>query len=58
MTFLTGKDTDVYYDLKKLLEESRAVVPSALAAHEASRQPGGGRRGGGAESKGNAAILY
>lgn len=58
VTFLTGKDTDVYYDLKKLLEESRAVVPSALAAHEASRQPGGGRRGGGAESKGNAAILY
>lgn len=58
VTFLTSKDTDVYYDLKKLLEESNAVVPSALAAHEASRQPGGGRKGGGAESKGNAAILY
>jgi len=57
ITFLTSKDTDVYYDLKKLLEESKAVVPSALASHEASRQPGGGRRGG-AESKGNAAILY
>ena len=59
VTFLTSGDADVYYDLKKLLEESRAVVPSALAAHEASRQPGGGRRGGGGpESKGNAAILY
>ena len=57
VTLLTSKDTDVYYDLKKLLEESRAVVPSALASHEASRQPGGGKRGG-AESKGNAAILY
>ena len=57
VTFLTNKDADVFYDLKKLLEESKAVVPSALASHEASRQPGGGRRGG-AESKGNAAILY
>ena len=60
VTFLTSGDADVYYDLKRLLEESRAVVPSALAAHEASRQPGGGRRGGGGgpDSKGNAAILY
>lgn len=44
VTFLTGGDTEVYYDLKKLLEESKAVVPPQLAHHEAAKvkpgQPG------------------
>lgn len=44
VTFLTGGDTEVYYDLKKLLEESKAVVPGQLAHHEAAKvkpgQPG------------------
>ena len=35
------QDTEVYYDLKKLLEESGAPVPSQLAHHEAARtKPG------------------
>jgi hypothetical protein len=39
--------TELFYDLKKFLEESKAAVPSGLAQHEASRQKpgtiGGGR---------------
>lgn len=36
------QDTEVFYDLKKLLEESGASVPSQLASHEAARtKPGG-----------------
>ena len=30
-----AQDTEVYYDLKRLLEESGASVPSQLAHHEA-----------------------
>lgn len=47
VTFLTLKDSELFYDLKKFLEESKAAVPSGLAQHEASRQKpgtiGGGR---------------
>jgi ATP-dependent RNA helicase DDX23/PRP28 len=45
-TMLTLADSEVFFDLKKFLEESKAAVPSQLAAHEASRQKpgtGGGR---------------
>jgi ATP-dependent RNA helicase DDX23/PRP28 len=41
VTFLTGGDTEVYYDLKKLLEECKASVPPELARHEASKNPPG-----------------
>ena len=35
------QDTDVFFDLKKLLEESGAQVPPQLAHHEAARiKPG------------------
>lgn len=38
---MDAQDTDLYYDLKKLLEESGAAVPSGLAHHEAARtKPG------------------
>ncbi|EIE24677.1 P-loop containing nucleoside triphosphate hydrolase protein [Coccomyxa subellipsoidea C-169] len=41
VTFLTMSDTEVFYDLKRLLEESGANVPSQLAHHEASKvKPG------------------
>ncbi|EFJ40682.1 hypothetical protein VOLCADRAFT_77867 [Volvox carteri f. nagariensis] len=41
VTFLTLGDTGVFYDLKKLLEESKAAVPPELARHEASKlKPG------------------
>lgn len=42
LTFLTGHDTEVYYDLKKLLEDSKAVVPPELARHEAAKMKPGG----------------
>lgn len=35
------QDTEVFYDLKRLLEESGASVPSQLAHHEAAKtKPG------------------
>ena len=40
-------DTEVFFDLKKFLEESKASVPPELARHEASKtKPGAvdGRR--------------
>ncbi|KXZ50152.1 hypothetical protein GPECTOR_17g788 [Gonium pectorale] len=41
VTFLTLGDTGVFYDLKRLLEESKAAVPPELARHEASKlKPG------------------
>ncbi|EFN60128.1 hypothetical protein CHLNCDRAFT_56582 [Chlorella variabilis] len=47
VTFLTLKDSELFYDLKKFLEENKAAVPSQLAQHEAARQKpgtvGGGR---------------
>ncbi|KAL4529677.1 hypothetical protein Ndes2437B_g08758 [Nannochloris sp. 'desiccata'] len=43
LTFLTMGDTDVFFDLKKFLEESKAPVPRELANHEASRQKPGTR---------------
>jgi ATP-dependent RNA helicase DDX23/PRP28 len=36
-----GQDTEVFYDLKKMLEESGAQVPGQLASHEASRNKPG-----------------
>lgn len=36
ITFLTMYHTDVFYDLKQLLVESRSPVPQELARHEAS----------------------
>jgi ATP-dependent RNA helicase DDX23/PRP28 len=48
VTFLTAKDSDVFFDLRKLLEASGAPVPPGLASHEASRvKPGGDKRRGG-----------
>lgn len=43
ITLLTLSDSDVFYDLKKFLEESKAAVPNALASHEASRHKPGGQ---------------
>ncbi|WIA22903.1 hypothetical protein OEZ86_009840 [Tetradesmus obliquus] len=42
ITFLTGGDSEVFYDLKRLLEESKAVVPPELARSEAAKQKPGG----------------
>ncbi|KAF6265401.1 pre-mRNA-splicing ATP-dependent RNA helicase [Scenedesmus sp. NREL 46B-D3] len=41
ITFLTGGDSEVFYDLKRLLEESKAVVPPELARSEAAKQKPG-----------------
>lgn len=46
LTLLTLGDAEVFYDLRKLLEASRAPVPGELARHEASRQKPEGRGGG------------
>ena len=35
--FWRVQDTETFYDLKKLLEESNAQVPSQLAHHEAAK---------------------
>ena len=36
------QDTEVFFDLKRVLEESHAQVPPQLAHHEAARtKPGG-----------------
>ena len=40
-TFLTPEDTDIMYDLKKMLEETRNIVPMELRAAEASMAPKG-----------------
>ena len=37
------QESDVFYDLKKLLEESHAQVPRELASHEAARAAPGDR---------------
>ena len=38
----TLQDTEVFYDLKKQLEESGSSIPPQLANHEAARiKPGG-----------------
>ena len=37
MAVLQSQDTETFYDLKKLLEESNATVPSQLAHHEAAK---------------------
>ena len=48
VTLLTPGDSEVFYDLRKFLEDSKAHVPRELAAHEASRikpaSAGGGNR--------------
>jgi len=47
VTFLSSYDTDVYYDLKQMLQKSAlATVPAELKNHEASMTKGGigGRR--------------
>lgn len=36
------QDTEVFYDLKNLLEESKMPVPPQLANHEAAKQKPGG----------------
>lgn len=41
ITFLTGGDSEVFYDLKRLLEESKAQVPGELARSEAAKQKPG-----------------
>jgi len=41
-TFLTSANSDVFFDLRVLLEESKAAVPPELARHEAAKiKPGG-----------------
>jgi len=55
ITFLTLGDTDVFYDLKKFLEESKAIVPRELASHEASRQKQGA---GGAGGTGRPSVQF
>lgn len=46
-SYLLPPVTELFYDLKKFLEENKAAVPSQLAQHEAARQKpgtvGGGR---------------
>mmetsp|Transcript_19753 Transcript_19753/g.49873 ORF Transcript_19753/g.49873 Transcript_19753/m.49873 type:complete len:800 (+) Transcript_19753:151-2550(+) len=37
VSFVTGGDTEVYFDLKKLLTDSNQTVPPELARHEAAR---------------------
>jgi ATP-dependent RNA helicase DDX23/PRP28 len=39
--FCTGHDSEVFYDLKKLLEESKAPVPPELARSEAAKMKPG-----------------
>ncbi|KDD73255.1 DEAD/DEAH box helicase [Helicosporidium sp. ATCC 50920] len=41
VTFLTLGDADVYYDLRKFLEDNGVQVPRALAQHEASKNKPG-----------------
>ncbi|GAB4814582.1 hypothetical protein N2152v2_001628 [Parachlorella kessleri] len=41
VTLLTTSDSEVFYDLKNLLEESRMSVPPQLAQHEAAKQKPG-----------------
>eukprot|EP00878_Enallax_costatus_P042298 GHUV01049541.1.p1 GENE.GHUV01049541.1~~GHUV01049541.1.p1 ORF type:complete len:111 (-),score=13.37 GHUV01049541.1:68-400(-) len=41
ITFLTGSDSEVFYDLKRLLEESKAPVPPELARSEAAKHKPG-----------------
>lgn len=41
ITFLTGGDSEVFYDLKRLLEESKAAVPPELARSEAAKMKPG-----------------
>eukprot|EP00884_Botryococcus_braunii_P016865 jgi/Botrbrau1/3862/Bobra.0183s0087.1 len=53
ITFLTLQDTEVFFDLKKMLEESGAHIPGQLAAHEASRNKPGALRAGQAHPVGN-----
>mmetsp|Transcript_27138 Transcript_27138/g.76568 ORF Transcript_27138/g.76568 Transcript_27138/m.76568 type:complete len:683 (+) Transcript_27138:506-2554(+) len=38
VSFVTGSDTEIYFDLKNLLTASNQNVPSELAHHEAARQ--------------------
>lgn len=33
------QDTDMYYELKKFLEDSKASIPSSLLHHEAAKRP-------------------
>eukprot|EP00877_Chromochloris_zofingiensis_P003983 jgi/Chrzof1/13586/Cz08g03090.t1 len=42
ITFITGHDSEVFYDLKKLLEDSKSNVPPELARHEAAKMKPGG----------------
>ena len=39
-----AQDTEVFYDLKKYLEESKTPVPPQLAHHEAAKQKPGGQQ--------------
>ena len=54
LTFLTLGDHEVFFDLKRLLEASKAPVPSELARHESARQRPEGARGGGGGGGGGA----
>lgn len=41
VTFLTMGDTEVFYDLKKFLEDNNCTIPRQLSSHEAARHKPG-----------------
>eukprot|EP00890_Picochlorum_soloecismus_P006720 jgi/Picsp_1/873/NSC_04361-R1_atp-dependent rna helicase ddx23 len=41
LTFLTMGDTEVFYDLKKFLEDNNCSIPRQLSSHEAARHKPG-----------------
>ena len=43
ITLLWLQDSDVFFDLKKLLEDCQATVPRELATHEAAKAKPGDR---------------
>jgi ATP-dependent RNA helicase DDX23/PRP28 len=62
VSFLTGDDRDIMYELKELLIESKNHVPEALANHEAARvkpqRDDRGRRMRREDVRGQEAIIY
>ena len=62
VSFLTGDDRDIMYELKELLIESKNHVPDALANHEAARvkpqRDDRGRRMNREDIRGQEAIIY
>jgi len=58
-TFLTEADSDVFYDLKKYLEQCEAVVPHSLAKHSAAQAaPGTITEGGKVAGARRDTVMY